>query len=131
MGEVLVSPDIPVKTKAESAILAIIMIHEGKANAITAGSIGAEVGLSGREVRKLINRLRTVFYEKIGSSTGGPAGFYMCATEEELAEVCDWLMKFALRNIITVGKLRRIRTDDLVNQISLDFNFDAKLVSPN
>jgi hypothetical protein len=124
MTEVHVSPDIAVMTNSESAIHEIIRLHKGKVNAITANEIAADISISGREVRRLINRLRTVFYYKIGSSTGGPAGFYMCETKEELVEVCDWLMKFALKNIITVGKLRNIRTDELVNQVSLELECD-------
>lgn len=74
-------------SKAEQAILAILLGHAGSENAIKSRELALRTGIEERKVRDIIKHLIEDKHVPIGSSTVKPYGYYIITDNDERYQV--------------------------------------------
>lgn len=102
---------------AKTAVLNVLMQHQGKSNGIGAKYLAAAAGLSERDVRHQVSALRG---EDGIAICGHPAtGYYIAASAEELEETCAYLRERAMHSLRLESRMRKIPLPDLLGQLHL------------
>jgi len=95
---------------ATADVLGILATHRGRANAVKASVVAAQLGLRGRyadrPVRDAIRTLRNEGYV-ILSATREPMGYFLCANRAEWLEYGETMRGRAVDLLATVTAMRR------------------------
>ena len=82
------------------------------------GKPDADVPALSRHMRKLIDDLRDIWGIAVMSSSH--AGYWICANEKEVADVCQEFRARGLKSLTTAARLKKISLVDEVRQIEID-----------
>lgn len=113
----------------------LLQAHIGKDNAISmadlyglwsgekvarwpSGKPMLDVPALSRHMRKLIDDLRDIWGVAVMSSSH--AGYWICANEKEVADVCREFRARGLKSLTTAARLKKISLADEVRQIEID-----------
>jgi hypothetical protein len=107
----------------EITILRILEGHQGRENAISRASLVEAINIARplfpvgeREIRRMIKHLQSQHGEGIGSCV---RGYFMTQTAEELEKVCAYYDGYALSQLHTSARLRKMALPDLLGQMKL------------
>lgn len=107
----------------DSALLALVA-HNGRAHAIHAADLVAEItgsraGIEAgkRRLRQVIEALRRDGHHVCGLPT---SGYYMAMSEAELNLTCAYLYSRSMTTLAQVAAMKRVSLPDLRGQLRLD-----------
>lgn len=105
----------------ENSVSTLVMFRKGRSNPISIDAISRETGLSPRQVKGVIESLRTTHRMPIGASREEPAGYFWIVDAEDQAAAAR-----PYRNqILTMWKTLRVldsrkRLRELLGQLKLE-----------
>ncbi len=97
-------------------LLALLSLHIGEANGITAEQITLATGVPKRRVRTMVSELRLDGVAVCGHPRDG---YYIAANPEEVERTCAFLRSRALHSLTLESKLRHVPLPDLLGQLRL------------
>jgi biotin operon repressor len=97
-------------------LLQLLSGHIGQENGLPAKMLGAIIGTTERQVRKLISALRMEGAAICGTPE---TGYFIAATAEELDETCQFLRHRAMHSLQLESRLRNIPMPDLLGQLHI------------
>lgn len=91
--------------------------HQGASAGITARELSREMGISRRQLRRLISEARD---EEGFAICGTPStGYYMATTPDELESSCRFLIDRAMRSLLLASRMRKVSLATLAGQLKL------------
>lgn len=100
--------------KTAHDLLTVLARHVGRDNGIQVKYLADELGITDREVRKLVSDLRMSGHAVCGHPRDG---YYIAETPEEMEETCQFLRNRALHSLQLESRLRNIPMPDLLGQL--------------
>lgn len=97
-------------------VLAELAGHIGAGRGIHVIDLARDLGVRRRLIRASVSRLRN---DGIAVCATPREGYYLAATEEELARSCEFLRARALHSLTLESRLRKIPLPDLIGQLKL------------
>lgn len=103
----------------ETAVLAALARHRGRAQAINKEALAFEVGLSERMVRRAIVHLIKRHGQPIGCTSHQPGGYFLIETAEEQREAEDELAHRITSLAIRLARLKKNTPAQILDQLRL------------
>lgn len=97
-------------------VLTELARHIGVERGIHVSDLAGELGVRRRLIRASISRLRT---DGIAICATPREGYYLAATEEDLARSCAFLRSRAMHSLRLESRLLKIPLPDLIGQLKL------------
>jgi len=97
-------------------LLSVLARHIGEQNGATAERLAADLGITERDVRKLVSALRE---EGIALMAHPARGYFIAATEEEREHYSAFLHARAMHTLRLLAQMRRCSMADLIGQLRL------------
>jgi DNA-binding GntR family transcriptional regulator len=91
--------------------------YVGKDNGIHVRQLVIATGLSERDIRSAVSKLRE---EGVAVVATPESGYYIAETSDELAECCRFLRSRAMHTLHIEARLRQCSMAELLGQLSLD-----------
>ncbi len=107
-------------TDEESALLAILRDHRGRAAAIGLDTLAISSGLSERSVQDVVAHLIERHGMPIGSAVKKPMGYFLIETEAELAESLSQLVHRLTALARRIAALKQSTTPIVLQQLALE-----------
>ncbi len=104
-------------TVSTTRLLNVLSQHQGRERGIAAGALATELGVSQRQLRKLVSQVRDDGIAVCGKPS---TGYFMPVTPEELQESCAFLEHRALHSLRLLSRMKRVSLPDLVGQLKLN-----------
>ncbi|MFN0182264.1 MAG: hypothetical protein ACKVQR_00455 [Aquabacterium sp.] len=102
----------------KTELLNALSRHQGHGQGIGARALAAQLGLSPRELRRLISRCRDDDGHAI---CGHPStGYYMATTPEELQTSCAFLEHRAMHSLRLLSRMKNVSLPELLGQLKLN-----------
>lgn len=99
-------------------LINVLADHQGRERGIDAAALATKMGVSKRQLRKLISQARDGEGFAI---CGHPShGYYMATTPEELQASCKFLETRALHSLRLLSRMRKVSLPDLLGQLKLN-----------
>lgn len=115
-------PELPLDyyDDQELRVLATLRAARGRAQAIGCEALAAATGIPGREIQKVIHRLRVEHGRPIASTAARPAGYYLIETAAELERCYQEHRSKALGTLAAMAALRRVHLRELLGQLQIE-----------
>lgn len=98
-------------------LLNALSAHQGRANGIGAEQLAAQLGVSARQLRKLVSACR----EDGIAICGHPSnGYFMATTPEELRQTCAFLEHRAMHSLRKLSRMKNVSLPALMGQLMLN-----------
>lgn len=102
----------------KTRLINVLADHQGHERGIDAAALATKVGVSKRQLRKLISQARD---DDGFAICGHPThGYFMATTPEELAASCRFLETRALHSLRLLSRMRKVSLPDLLGQLKLN-----------
>jgi hypothetical protein len=125
------SPDLTTEAgmddEARSVFRALYPSHQGRAHAASRDDLAGETRLDDRRLRDTIGILVERHGIPIYSAVRPPYGYYIAATEEEIADAYRTLRSYALSILRRMGRLGRIVPERRRREIQCEINFPGEI----
>lgn len=103
--------------KTKHDLMASMLNHCGKDNAISSRALAFKVGVTERKVRMLVTECRHDGTAICGHPT---TGYFVASTQAELEETLEFLRHRALTSLKLASTLGNIPLGDLIGQLHID-----------
>lgn len=100
--------------KTSTDLLQLLAGHIGRGNGAGVAQLAAALGMSERDVRKLVVALRQNGVAVCGTPK---TGYYIAATADELAETIEFLKHRALHSLVLASRMSKVPLPDLLGQL--------------
>ena len=117
----------PTMSAEESAVLAVLAWHRGRAAAIGLDALALMSGLSERVVQEVVAQLIERHGQPIGSAVKKPMGYFVIETDAELAESLSQLVHRLTALARRIAALKRSTTPIVLQQLALDIGESPRL----
>lgn len=103
--------------KQPADLLQLLSRHIGHDNGVSVDYLADRLGITAREVRKLVSALRLEGYHVCGYPG---TGYFIAANRDEMEETLAFLENRAMHSLALVSRMRNIAIPDLVGQLHLN-----------
>lgn len=108
-------------------VLEVIRKHLGKTNPIMVSEIMEYIGLTDREIRKVVQLLVNEFHYAIGSTTKGPYGFFMVVSFEDYLEAVQNLHSRQLKIQERIESLKKACAEEGIELPDIEIKQDKAI----
>ena len=105
---------------SEQRVMAALREARGRARAIGCEALAAAVGIPGREIQKVIHRLRIEHGAPIASTAARPAGYYLVETAAEIEQFVREQRRKAIGTLAAIAAVRRVALPELLGQLAIE-----------
>ncbi len=104
----------------EQLVMAALRQARGRARALGCGTLALAVGIPGREIQKVVHRLRVEHRQPIASTAAKPAGYYLVETAAEIEQFVREQRRKALGTLAAIAAVRRVALPELLGQLAIE-----------
>jgi biotin operon repressor len=103
--------------KTKHDLMAVMLFHSGRENAVSSRTLANEVGVSDRQLRTLITECRQDGFAICGHPS---SGYFVASNQAELEETLEFLRHRALTSLKLASVLGNIPLGDLIGQLHIN-----------
>lgn len=103
--------------KTPADLLDVLSAHIGRQKGVSVEHLADRLGITAREVRKLVSALRLQGYHVCGYPG---TGYFIAANRNEMEATLAFLEDRAMHSLTLVSRMRNIAIPDLIGQLHLN-----------